>query len=60
MNGLHAKFYQHESKKCEKAAARARDAFTKEYWIESARRWLTLANQADMVTMLSKKRWDSE
>ena len=60
MSGLDARFYRQESEKCEREAAKARDALTKEYWIEAARGWLTLANQADMVTMLSKKRWDSE
>jgi uncharacterized alpha-E superfamily protein len=60
MSGLDAKFYRHESKKCEKAAAQARDAFTKEYWIEAARRWLTLANQADIAATFLKKRRHSE
>jgi hypothetical protein len=53
MSGLDAQHYRDEATKCQELAAQARDAATKEYWLEAARRWLTLANQADMATAFS-------
>ena len=52
MSRLNAKYYLEEAKKCEGEAAKARDAPTKEYWLEAARCWLTLANQAHIEAAL--------
>ena len=54
MTRLDVQYYLHEVRKCEIAAATAVDASTKEYWLEAARRWLTLANQADISRALNR------
>jgi uncharacterized alpha-E superfamily protein len=42
-------YYRAEAKRCQVAAAQARDPATKEYWLNSERCWLKLANQAELV-----------
>jgi hypothetical protein len=54
MSRLDAEYYLDEARKCEAAAAKAQDRATKEYWLESARCWLTLANQAHIKTAFSR------
>jgi hypothetical protein len=49
MNGLDAPYYRAEAKRCQESAAQARDPATKEYWLNSERCWLKLANQAELV-----------
>ena len=54
MNRLDAEYYLDQARKCEAAAAKTQDLATKEYWLESARCWLTLANQVHIKTALSR------
>ena len=56
MNRLDAEYYLDQARSCEAAAAKTQDLATKEYWLESARRWLTLANQAHIKTAFPKER----
>ena len=53
MNGLDAPYYRAEAKRCQEAAAQARDPATKEYWLKSERCWIKLANQAELVADLN-------
>jgi len=46
---MNAPYYRAEAKRCQEAAAQARDPTTKEYWLNSERCWLKLANQAELV-----------
>lgn len=52
MSRLDAQYYREEAKSCREAAERTRDRTTKEHWLEAERCWITLANQADVVTAL--------
>jgi uncharacterized alpha-E superfamily protein len=49
MNELDAPYYRAEAKRCQESAAQARDPATKEYWLNSERCWIKLANQAELV-----------
>ena len=49
MNALDAPYYRAEAKRCHESAAQARDPATKEYWLNSERCWIKLANQAELV-----------
>ena len=53
MNRLDAQYYRAEAKRCQEAAAQARDASTKEHWLEGQRCWIKLANQAELVATLN-------
>jgi hypothetical protein len=53
MNGLDAPYYRAEAKRCQEAAAQARDPAAKEYWLKSERCWIKLANQAELVADLN-------
>jgi hypothetical protein len=53
MSRLDARYYRDEARKCQEAAARARDRATQDYWLEAERCWFILANQAELVTMLA-------
>ena len=46
---MNAPYYRAEAKRCQDAAAQARDPATKEYWLNSEKCWLKLANQAELV-----------
>ena len=52
MNGLDGQYYREEAKRCQEAAAKARDPATKEYWLKSERCWIKLANQAELMSPL--------
>ena len=52
MSRLDAEYYREEAKRCREAAEQARDRATKEHWLEAERCWITLANQAELVTAL--------
>ena len=49
LSGMNAPYYRAEAKRCQETAAQARDPATKEYWLNSERCWLKLANQAELV-----------